>query len=419
LFLKIQPAAEGAGPAVENGDMATPELSRAATAAPRRVPGNAIFFPAAAAYAIVVLPVSVLSMLGSIHAFAGLATSAGHAHEMLFGFALAVVAGNQLGPRTPRTLALLVVTWLVARMTFLFVPHTSLSALANVAFPALLAWHLAPRLFTSAKKWRNQALPAVVTAICASAIVYPLTLGSGIEPLAARRLLLVAIALFSLLLLFMGGRLIAPAVAGAFYHQGENLAARVQPRIEGALIVVMALAALALSLENVLRLPTAIAALALGAAGILAALRIVRWRLWRLRARPELLCLAAGYAWLALGLVLLGAAHAGLPRGAPAQTVALHVITIGSLGTLTLNVMAMTRLLKARRGPASTPLPVAGTLLLAAAAIVRVFAGYAAGDPRALLVAASLAWSAAFALLLVVLLRPLPSRPKGDVRGVS
>jgi uncharacterized protein involved in response to NO len=398
--------------------MATLESARATATTSRRIPGNAIFFPAATAYAIVVLPLSVLSMLGSMDAFAGLATPAGHAHEMLFGFALAVVAGNQLGPRTPRALSLLFATWLAARVTFLFLPHTLLAAAANVTFPTLLAWHVAPRLFTSAKKWRNQALPAVVTAICASAIVFPLTLARAIEPLAARRLLLVAIALFSLLLLFMGGRLIAPAVAGAFYRQGENLAARVQPRIEGALIILMALAALTLALEDALRLPSGIAALALAAAGLLAAVRMARWRLWRLRGRPDLLCLAAGYGWLALGLLLFGAAHAGFASETPGQTVALHVITIGSLGTLTLNVMAMTRLLKARQSPAGTPLPVMATLLLAAATILRVLAGYPISDARALLVAASFGWSAAFVWLLAVLLRPLPPRTEA-ARGIS
>jgi uncharacterized protein involved in response to NO len=397
--------------------MATPEHAR--PTAPRRIAGNAIFFPAATAYAIVVLPLSVLSMLGAFHAFDGLATPADHAHEMLFGFALAVVAGNQLGPRTPRALALLFGAWLVARLTFLILPHTPPAIAANVAFPALLAWHLAPRLFRSAKKWRNQALPAVVTGICASAIVFPLVLGDPSAPAATRRLLLVAIALFSLLLLFMGGRLIAPAVAGAFYHQGQNLAARVQPRIEGALIVLMGLAALMLALEDATRLPAGIAAFALAAAGLLAALRIVRWQLWRLRGRPDLLCLAAGYAWLALGLVLLGAAHADMAFGPAGQTAALHVITVGSLGTLTLNVMAMTRLLKARKSPASTRLPVVATLLLAAATIVRVRAGYAIEDARTLLLAASLEWSAAFALLLIVLLRPLPRRTSAPGQNSS
>ena len=95
-------------------------------------------------------------------------------------------------------------------------------------------------------------------------------------------------------------------------------------------------------------LPSGVAGAALVAAGLLAALRIARWRLWALRGRPDLLCLAAGYAWLAVGLVLFGAAHSGVAM-AGQQALALHVITIGSLGTLTLNVMAMTRLLKLRR----------------------------------------------------------------------
>ena len=96
------------------------------------------------------------------------------------------------------------------------------------------------------------------------------------------------------------------------------------------------------------------------------------------------------------------------------QTLALHVITIGSLGTLTLNVMAMTRLLKLRRSPASTRLPLSGTLLLAIATVLRVVAGYTA--PRALLLIAALCWSAAFSLLLVLLLNLRPGSRPGDIQ---
>jgi uncharacterized protein involved in response to NO len=383
------------------------------------VPAHALFFPAAAAYAVLVLPASVASMLGATSALPGLASPTGHAHELLFGFALAVVAGNQLGPRTPRTLALLLALWLIARATFLFLPHGSAAFAANVAFPALLAWHLAPRLFGSAKKWRNQALPLVLTAVCASAVAFGLALkwsAAMAAPLALHRVLMVAVALFALLLLFMGGRLNAPAVAGQLYRQGDHLAARVQPRIEGALIVVMVLATASLALEdttpNGARWPATLGGSALIVAGLLAAFRMARWRLWALRGRPDLLCLAAGYAWLALGLVLLGGAVSGAGLAAGRRTLALHVITIGSLGTLTLNVMAMTRLLRARRSPASTRLPLFGTLLLGLATVLRVLAGYGAGDSRMLLVIASLCWSAAFALLLVLLLRFAPhARP--------
>ena len=68
-------------------------------AEPRRpVAGNAVFFPLATAYATFVLPASVLALLGLTNAFPAFASPIGHAHELLFGFSLAVVAGKQLGP---------------------------------------------------------------------------------------------------------------------------------------------------------------------------------------------------------------------------------------------------------------------------------------------------------------------------------
>jgi len=82
--------------------------SSSAKANPRRpLAGNTLFFPAAAVYAVFVLPASVLSMTGIASGLPGLDSPAGHAHEMLFGFALAVVAGNQLGALVGRRLAAL------------------------------------------------------------------------------------------------------------------------------------------------------------------------------------------------------------------------------------------------------------------------------------------------------------------------
>ena len=368
---------------------------------PARIPGHRWFFPAATLYAIVVLPASVAAMLGALAFAPGLASPGGHAHEMLFGFALAVVAGNQLGPRTRRTLALLVAAWLVARVAFVFAPGSALAVATNALFPALLAWQVAPRLIGSAKKWRNQALPAALLAICASAVA--LTVSLALQH-ASRALVDVAVALFALLLLFMGGRLIAPTVAGQLYRQGGNLDARVQPRIEGALIVAMASAIAVLALEASLPTTRAVRGASgalLVVAGALAAIRLSRWQLWRVRRRPDLWSMGAGYAWLAVGLAFFGLTHAGLAGGDAGETLAIHVITIGSLGTLTLNVMAMTRLLTLRRAPPTSPLALAGTLLLATALLLRVLAGT---TQTVMLAAAAACWSGAYALLLVVLL---------------
>lgn len=375
---------------------------------PRRlVAGNMVFFPVATAYAIFVLPASVFAMLGLTSAFPALASSTGHAHEMLFGFALAVVAGNQLGPMAMPRLALLAGLWVIARATFLAAPHSTTAAAANIAFAALLAAHLAPRLFGAAKKLRNQALPLVLTAICVSSIAFQLARYAGCAA-AGHTILIVAVLLFAALMLFMGGRLIAPTVAGQFYRQGGKLDARVQPRIEGGLLVAMTVAAAASVFASWPPF-TMLAAAATTVAGALSAVRLVRWRLWALRGRPDLLCLAAGYGWLAIGLLLYGAALAA----GHYQTAALHIITVGALGTLTLNVMAMTWTLKARQDPSRAGARVGATILLGAAASARVLASLAVFDPQVLLVIASTTWSSAFALLLVFLVRLRTHTPAG------
>lgn len=372
----------------------------------RPVAGNAVFFPLATAYAIVVLPASVLAMLGFTNALPALASGTAHAHEMLFGFALAVVAGNQLGPIAMPRLALLVGLWVTARLAFLAAPQSLAAAAANIAFAALLAVQLAPRLFGSAKKLRNQALPLILTAICASAIVLELALRFDFVA-AQRATLAVAVLLFAALMLFMGGRIIGPTAAGHFHRQGGRLEARVQPRIEGCLLVALAIAVVA-SAFGTAQVAVTLAAAATCAAGVLALIRLLRWRLWDLRGRPDLLCLAAGYGWLAIGLLLYGAALVADRH----QTAALHLVTVGALGTLTLNVMLMTWTLKARSAPRFR-LAVCATLLVGAAALARAAAGLGVGDPRPLLLVAALCWSGAFALLLVRLVRssdPLAGR---------
>ncbi len=387
------------------------------------MPGHVLFFPTAAAYAAVVLPASVASMLGLMPALPGLAFPAGHAHELLFGFGLAAVAGNQLGPTPLRSLAPLFVAWLAARIAFLAQPEGLFAAVANAAFAGLLALQLAPRLLIRARKMRNRALPVTLVVLCASAAAMQVALHVGSVPL-QRGVLVVAVLLFSLLMLFMGGRIIAPAAAGQIYKQGGDLAARVQPRIEGASIVAMLAAVVAASLAR-----PAWAGAACLVASLLAWVRMARWRLWKLEARPDLACLAAGYAWLALGLAALGLALLLQSR----LVTAIHVITVGAMGTLTVNVMALTFARLSRRDLTREWLPVASTVLIAAATASRIAADFGLADPRALLIMAAACWCAAYVLLLGFFARRpgsptrrpglptprpgLPTRRPGEGRG--
>src|SRR5262249_60414374 len=72
------------------------------------------------------------------------------------------------------------------------------------------------------------------------------------------------------------------------------------------------------------------------AAGIALGARLSRWRGLATRAEPLLLVLHVGYGWLAVGLVLLGLN--GFHPLVPAS-VAMHALTVGAVGTMTLAVM--------------------------------------------------------------------------------
>jgi uncharacterized protein involved in response to NO len=251
-------------------------------------------------------------------------------------------------------------------------------------------------LLHARKKLSSQALPLVLAAICVSSIAFQLVSHAGFTA-AGHGILMVAILLFAMLMLFMGGRLIAPTIAGQLYRQeGGKLNARIQPRIEGSLLVAMTVAATASVFAG--EPPyVALAAAATILAGVLSMVRLLRWRLWELGGRPDLLCLAAGYGWLAVGLFLYGTSLAA----GRYQTAALHVITIGALGTLTLNVIVMTWTLKARQDPARARAPVWATLLIGAATLARALASLGVYDPLVLLQLAAACWSGAFVLLLI------------------
>lgn len=370
------------------------------------VPALKVFFPAAAAYAAVALPASVLPILGLAPALPGFGTPAGHGHEMLFGFALAVVAGHQLGPMRPHGLATMLAAWLAARIAFLAMPGSALSLTADVAFAALLGARLAPRLFASAKKLRNQALPFVLAALCAAAAAFPAAQRFGVAR-SPHAVLEVAVVLLGLLMLFMGGRLIAPTLAGHLERRGKRIEVRVQPRIEAG-IIACALVAAAASAFAILRAVELVAGTAMVVTGALAAVRLYRWRLWTVPERPDILCVGAGYAWLAIGFLSLGAATIVSSH----ETAALHAITVGSIGTLSIAVMASTWSRQARRNPAREPIPVLGAILVAAATVARIGAGFAPGDTLPWLAVATACWSAAFTLLLAFFIAVRPrARP--------
>ena len=356
---------------------------------------NAWFFPAATLYAALILPYSLLALLGLLPALPGLATSAGHAHEMLFGFALAVIAGYLLGPQRLRFTLTLLGCWALARLSFLLWPGSWLALICAAAFATGLAWKVLPRFLGAAKKWRNQSVAPVVAGLSLLSAIASGGFGAGYD----RLMLEEALLLLATLMSFMGGRIIAPAVAGYAQSRGWRLDARVQPHIEGAVLILLGLALLL----NLLPWPLTrqLTGAVLVAAAVLTTIRLLRWQPWRC-ARPELLTLLLGYAWLAIGLLLLGL---GTLLPALPLNATLHALTVGALGSLTFAVMARTRLIYRFRDPAAQPWIQGVALLITLATLARVLPALLSQPHPAWLLLAAGCWSLAFLALTLLLWR--------------
>ena len=140
------------------------------------------------------------------------------------------------------------------------------------------------------------------------------------------------------------------------------------------------------------------------AAGIAVALRLARWQ-WQATLREPLLwILHLGHGWLALGFLLL--ALNGLVPLLP-QTTALHALTAGAIGTMTLAVMTRAslghtgRALVAGRGTTTI------YVLITLAALLRLLAPLGGTHYVLLLSSAGAAWSGAFGLFVLLYARPL------------
>jgi uncharacterized protein involved in response to NO len=331
-----------------------------------------------------------------------------HAHEMLFGFTLAVVVGflftagrNWTSQPTPTggLLAALAALWVAARVLVL-TPWGWASAAANAAFPLAAAVALAIP-FVRAGNRRNYFFVAVLVLLAGASLAVHLG-QMGVLALPAWAGIQLALDAVLFILCVMGGRVI-PMFTNSGVPQAR--AQRLPWLDKAALGLVLALLA-----ADLLRLPAG----AIAAIAALASLaHLARWWLWQpwttLRT-PLVWVLHLAYAWIPVHLALRAAAALGwvLPSAAT------HALTAGAIGGLVIGMMTRTA-----RGHTARPLradrwDTACYLLVGASAFVRVLVPVAvpARTLEAILCAGAL-WSAGFALY-AVRYWPVLTRPRLD-----
>ncbi len=364
------------------------------------------------------VPLWLAQWTGALAPPASLLPAWWHAHEMLFGFAAAAMAGflltsvpvwTERPPLVGVRLAGLAALWVAGRIGSALAGAlpAALVAAIDVAFLPLLALVVAAPLLATRQR-RNYGFPLLLAALAlANALVHAEAL--GILRGGAQAGLRLGVDLIALLVAVVGGRITPSFTQNALRRAGDASEVVQRPWANRGALGALALYA---ALDLVAPRTLASGALAALCAALLAA-RMSGWRSVRTRGDALVWSLHAGYAWLVVGFACVAAGDLGAP--AP-WTAGVHALTAGAFGAMILAVMTRVALGHTGRplaAPRGIPLAYA---LVSLGALLRV-AGHAVAPRFAvpLVVAAGLLWTAAFALFLCVY-APILLRPRVDGR---
>jgi uncharacterized protein involved in response to NO len=345
-----------------------------------------------------------------------------HAHEMVFGFAVASVAGflltavpNWTGalPLSGSPLVLLFSVWVAGRVVMAFSGHLPAPIVAGVdlAFLPLLGGFAARQLLVRPAA-RNLVFLLILSVMIAGNAAYHLATAElvSLDPLAAIRPVLMMLVL---MLAIIGGRIV-PAFTHNWLHVGHPSRARPMRFVRLDLASVGSIALLVLL--QIGGAPDVLVGLVALLSGLANGARLLLWRGWAARKAPIVWILHLGYAWVVAGLLIT--ACAALTGRVPI-VLAYHAFGTGAVGTMIMAVMTRASLGHTGRPLVAPRLVVWAYWLVTIAAVLRV-AGPALVPQHyaAFLTGAGVAWIVAFALFVVVY-APILTTPRVHTRTAA
>lgn len=357
------------------------------------------FFLLAALYAVLATASWLAAFYGHVDPLGVSTSTHWHAHEMLYGFVAAAIAGFLLTAVPSWTgrrgfagfpLALLVLIWLAGRIAML--PALNLEpgvvTTADLMFlPAVVA-AITPSLVRSGNV-RNWPMVAILVILFLANVLFHVpTLASRVGVSG----FVVAINTVLVLVTLIGGRIVPAFTGNALRREGRRIPLPGFGVADRATLV----GTLAVWAIDIVAWGSSIAGITALAAGVLHAWRLSRWRGWSVRGVPIVWILHLGYGWIPLALVLKGSWllwDLGVAAGW------MHGLTAGGFATMIVAVMTRAALGHTGRALVAPRLAVACYWLLNLGAVLRVF-GHVLVPSLAVPVAGVL-WIFAFVLFLI------------------
>lgn len=297
-------------------------------AAARELRGYRLFFPLALVFGAVAMPVWLVEYGGG-PASEHYAGPAWHAHEMIYGYLGAVIAGFlTVADRGWRIIALAII-WVIARMFILADLPRILVAVVDWSFLPLVIVLRRPPLWSGAKLL-TLGIAAVVAMLAA------INAWAHLVPYPAMAMQTAALGILALLVI-VSGRLV-PGHTRAATRRGPGLTLVRSERVSIVLAAMLIVAGAAG--------PGPLVALLAAGLGIVQLYRLRHWWDRQVLDDPLLWGLHLGFTWVVLGLF----GHAAAQFDWFTTADAMHLFLVGGAGTLALAIMM--RLIRAQVGEA-------------------------------------------------------------------
>lgn len=358
------------------------------------------FFLFGALYAGLAVPLWLAALVSGVELRGAITAVDWHIHEMTFGYLAAIIAGfiltavpNWTGrlPVMGLPLATLFLVWVAGRIAVAVAPSLWIVLCVDASFLVILCavvW----REVIAGRNWRNLPVCVLITLFALANILFHLGLRFDGPSGYGTRL---ALGVAALLIGMIGGR-ITPSFTRNWM---ARLNVKPLPAPFGRFDQFTLMCAGTGIVSWIVAPDASFTGYAVLLAGALHVVRLFRWHGELTLREPIVAILHLGYAWLALAFVLIGAAI--LWPSTIEMSAALHALTAGAIGTMTLAVMTRASLGHTGRAIAANNSILAIYALVTFGAILRVGATLMPFPYEHTLLAGGFAWAAAFLLFFL------------------
>ncbi len=375
------------------------------------------FYLLGSIYAALLIPFWVLHLSGEVSLYGPFSGPGWHAHELVFGFAAAILTGflftavrNWTGKPTPSgaSLAGLAAIWLLARILMITGP-SALASIVDLAFLPLMATGIIRPIWQSGNR-RNFVVVALIAIlyianICAHAGAWEFI---EYDPQLA---ISIGLNVFALFITIIAGRVMPMFINNAVPGAG---AGRIKP-IELGTVLGMVFVLIVETARTVFpdmmdnsAISSVYALLLLALTGLHLA-RLNRWRVFKSLHNPILWIMPLSYFWLAASV---GFKALALLVTQIDPIIATHMLGVGAVGGMMIGMMTRSALGHTGRAVKAGPVETICFWLIQFAVIARVASIVAPPDYYlSLLTVAAFCWSTAFALF-AIRYWPFVTRPR-------